>query len=130
MNARRILAISRRIASQFRRDHRTMALLFVVPLVVTALLGWVIRDQERGDVRLGIVASQLVAERVGGALDAAPGIDYLVQADSADAARALIRDGQVDIVLVFRGLLMTPAAATGRRRHTRYPRHDRHHPGR
>lgn len=101
MNARRILAISRRIASQFRRDHRTMALLFVVPLVVTALLGWVIRDQERGDVRLGIVASQVVADRVGAALDAAPGIDYLFQADSAEAARALIRDGQVDIALVF-----------------------------
>lgn len=101
MNARRILAISRRIASQFRRDHRTMALLFVVPLVVTALLGWVIRDQEHGDVRLGIVASQLVAERVGAALDAAPGIEYLFQADSADAARALIRDGQIDLVLVF-----------------------------
>jgi ABC-2 type transport system permease protein len=101
VNARRILAISRRIASQFRRDHRTMALLFVVPLVVTALLGWVIRDQERGDVRLGIVASQLVAERVGAALDATPGIDYLFQADSAEAARALIRDGQVDIALVF-----------------------------
>jgi len=101
VNARRILAISRRIASQFRRDHRTMALLFVVPLVVTALLGWVIRDQEHGDVRLGIVASQLVAERVGAALDAAPGIEYLFQADSADAARALIRDGQIDLVLVF-----------------------------
>lgn len=112
MNARRILAISRRIASQFRRDHRTVALLFVVPLVVTALLGWVIRDQERGDVRLGIVASQLVAERVGGALDAAPGIDYLVQADSADAARALIRDGQVDIVLVFPADFLPGAGGT------------------
>ena len=101
MNARRILAISRRIASQFRRDHRTMALLFVVPLVVTALLGWVIRDQEHGDVRLGIVASPLIAQRIGTALDAAPGIDYLLRADSADAARALIRDGRVDMVLVF-----------------------------
>lgn len=101
MNARRVLAISRRITSQFRRDHRTMALLFVVPLVVTALLGWVIRDQERGDVRLGIVASPLVAERVGAALDATPGIDYRLRADSADAARALIRDGQVDVALVF-----------------------------
>lgn len=112
MNARRILAISRRIASQFRRDHRTVALLFVVPLVVTALLGWVIRDQERDDVRLGIVASQLVAERVGGALDAAPGIDYLFQADSAEAARSLIRDGQVDIVLVFPADFLPGAGGT------------------
>jgi len=112
VNARRILAISRRIASQFRRDHRTVALLFVVPLVVTALLGWVIRDQERDDVRLGIVASQLVAERVGGALDAAPGIDYLFQADSAEAARSLIRDGQVDIVLVFPADFLPGAGGT------------------
>jgi ABC-2 type transport system permease protein len=112
VNARRILAISRRIASQFRRDHRTMALLFVVPLVVTALLGWVIRDQERGDVRLGIVASQMVAERVGTALDAAPGIDYLFRADSADAARALIRDGQVDMALVFPADFLPGAGGT------------------
>jgi ABC-2 type transport system permease protein len=101
VNARRILAISRRIASQFRRDHRTVALLFVVPLVVTALLGWVIRDQASGDVRLGIVASGPVAERVGAALDAAPGIDYRLRADSPEAARALVRDGQLDLVLVF-----------------------------
>ena len=45
MSLRRTLAISRRIAEQFRRDERTLALLFVAPIVILALLGWVIRDQ-------------------------------------------------------------------------------------
>ena len=45
MNLRRTLAISRRIANQFRRDERTLALVFVAPIVIIALLGWVIRDQ-------------------------------------------------------------------------------------
>jgi ABC-2 type transport system permease protein len=40
----RILAIARRIAQGFRRDERTLGLMFVVPLVVTALLGWVLND--------------------------------------------------------------------------------------
>ncbi len=37
MSPRRILAIARRIAQGFRRDERTLGLMFVVPLVVTAL---------------------------------------------------------------------------------------------
>ena len=45
MNAQRTLAISRRIADLFRRDRRTLALVFVAPIVIMSLLGWVIRDQ-------------------------------------------------------------------------------------
>ena len=44
MSPSRILAIARRIAQGFRRDERTLGLMFVVPLVVTALLGWVLND--------------------------------------------------------------------------------------
>ena len=46
MNLRRTAAIARRIAEFFRRDHRTLALVFVAPIVIMALLGWVIRDQK------------------------------------------------------------------------------------
>ncbi|MEZ0240946.1 MAG: hypothetical protein ACAH65_09130, partial [Chloroflexota bacterium] len=55
MSLRRILAVARRIAQGFRRDERTLALVFVVPLVVTALLGWVLRDQKDEVPRLVIV---------------------------------------------------------------------------
>ncbi len=55
MNLRRTLAISRRIASQFRRDERTLALMFVAPLVILGLLGWVIREQGTPETRLAVV---------------------------------------------------------------------------
>jgi ABC-2 type transport system permease protein len=43
MSGRRIGAITRRLLQQFRRDHRTLALLFVAPIVILALLGYMIR---------------------------------------------------------------------------------------
>jgi len=43
MSLRRTLAVSRRLLEQFRRDRRTLALLFVVPLVILALLGYLLR---------------------------------------------------------------------------------------
>ena len=55
MNLRRTLAISRRIVHQFRRDHRTLGLLFVAPIVILGLLGWVIRDQQVPTTRLAVV---------------------------------------------------------------------------
>jgi ABC-2 type transport system permease protein len=54
MSAQRVLAITRRLLQQFRRDHRTIALLFVAPLVILALLGYLLRGG--GDVpRMGVV---------------------------------------------------------------------------
>ncbi len=43
MSARRVLAIARRVLHGIRRDHRTVALLFVVPLVLLSLLGYLMR---------------------------------------------------------------------------------------
>ena len=55
MNARRTLAISRRIANFFRRDERTLALVFVAPIVIMGLLGWVIRDQSPPATRIAVI---------------------------------------------------------------------------
>ena len=55
MSLRRILAIARRIAQGFRRDERTLGLMFVVPLVVTALLGWVLSEQVDEVVDVAVV---------------------------------------------------------------------------
>ena len=46
MNPTRILALATRIVQQFRRDHRTLALLFVAPIVILSLLGYLLRSQE------------------------------------------------------------------------------------
>ena len=43
MSAHRVAAITRRLLQQFRHDRRTLALLFVAPLVILSLLGYLIR---------------------------------------------------------------------------------------
>jgi ABC-2 type transport system permease protein len=43
MSGHRIAALTGRILRQFRHDHRTLALLFVAPIVILALLGYLIR---------------------------------------------------------------------------------------
>ncbi|MEA2644448.1 MAG: hypothetical protein QOG08_1474, partial [Chloroflexota bacterium] len=43
MSGHRIGAITRRLLQQFRHDRRTLALLFVAPLVILGLLGYLIR---------------------------------------------------------------------------------------
>src|SRR6266487_221819 len=54
MSGRRVGAITKRILQQFRRDHRTLGLLFGAPLVILALLGYLLRGG--GDVpRMGVV---------------------------------------------------------------------------
>src|ERR1700694_1501289 len=54
MSGRRVGAISKRLLQQFRRDHRTLGLLFGAPLVILALLGYLLRGG--GDVpRMGVV---------------------------------------------------------------------------
>src|SRR2546421_1568742 len=54
MSLERVRAITQRILQQFRRDHRTLALLFGAPLVILALLGYLLRGG--GDVpQMGVV---------------------------------------------------------------------------
>jgi ABC-2 type transport system permease protein len=43
MSGHRVAAITRRLLQGFRRDRRTLALLFVAPLIILGLLGYLIR---------------------------------------------------------------------------------------
>ncbi len=43
MSRRRVAAITKRLLQQFRHDRRTLALLFVAPIVILGLLGYLIR---------------------------------------------------------------------------------------
>jgi ABC-2 type transport system permease protein len=43
MSGHRVAAITKRLLQQFRRDRRTLALLFVAPIVILGLLGYLIR---------------------------------------------------------------------------------------
>lgn len=120
MSGARILAVARRIARGFRRDERTLGLIFVVPIVVTALLGWVIRDQK--DATVGVVVvneagqpGQRIVDALTSATTGAPdGIEVVSWTTSVDAARASLREGNVDIAIVLPASLLTDVAA-GRR---------------
>jgi ABC-2 type transport system permease protein len=112
MNPRRVAALTRRIVAQFRRDPRTLALLFVVPIAITALLGWVLRDQQQPATRAVIVNMDAAAGvRVANALATAArgtgsgagggrAIEIVEGPQDESAARALLSDNRADLAVV------------------------------
>jgi ABC-2 type transport system permease protein len=115
-----MLAVARRVAEGFRRDERTLGLMFVVPLIVTSLLGWVIRDQKEVTVDLVVVnEAGLVGDRIVSALDVAAGdpangIRIVSTVFSQDEAAQLIRDGSGEIAIVIPEDLL-PTVLAGQR---------------
>ena len=106
MSARRVLAVARRIAEGFRRDHRSLALLIVAPLLVTALLGWVLRGSVAGSIDLVVVGAPAALVDALEAAAADPDLDVEVRiatSDDASAARQSIRDGDADVALIVSG---------------------------
>jgi ABC-2 type transport system permease protein len=116
----RILAIARRIAQGFRRDERTLGLMFVVPLAVTALLGWVLQDTKDTVVDIVVVnEAGAIGDRIVAALtDAAskPDSDIALAATvgTEDEAVAKIRDGTGDIAIVIPSDLLATVQAGNR----------------
>ncbi len=113
---RRVLALARRIMRQFQHDRRALALLFVVPLVVLALLGYLLRGQQEAP-RLAVVD----LDRVPGSLVPAAvqrireerQFQLTAVATEGEADRRL-RQGKVTAYLVFpQGF--TAGARAGRR---------------
>ncbi len=105
MNVRRAFAISRRIVSQFRRDHRTLALMFVAPIVVLGLLGWVIRDQTPDPTRFAVIVNDRGLQQLGIIVRATAqnaGLDQVEVADE-DAARRALREDRLDVAVVIAG---------------------------
>ncbi len=45
MNPRVTMAVTRRVLTQLRRDHRTLAMLLVLPCLIMTLLWWMFADQ-------------------------------------------------------------------------------------
>ncbi len=120
MSPSRILAIARRIAQGFRRDERTLGLMFVVPLVVTALLGWVLRDTKDTTVAVVMVnedgaAGQRIVEALTLATINAPeGVEVVATADSREAAKSAIRAHNGDIAIVIPATLVADVQAGNR----------------
>jgi ABC-2 type transport system permease protein len=106
VSPRRVAAVARRIAEGFRRDHRSLALLIVAPLVVTALLGWVLRGSAAGSVSLVVAGGPPAfadAIRTAGE-EADLDVDLTVDEVSDEtAAREAVRTGDADIALILTG---------------------------
>ncbi|HSL97632.1 MAG TPA: ABC transporter permease [Candidatus Deferrimicrobiaceae bacterium] len=119
MSARRIAAVARRIAQGFRRDERTLGLVFVVPIVIIALLGWVLSEQKGDTARVavvneaGLIGDRIVAALEGAAADADEPLTVETAAD-ADAARAAIRAAEIDLAIVIPEGLEADIAAGNR----------------
>ena len=106
MNPLRVAAVFRRIVTQFRRDPRSLALLFAAPIAIIALLGWVLSSQQTLTAQLAVVnesagpAGQTIVARLESVLQGQPGIalDQSVADDST--AREMLKDKKLDLVVV------------------------------
>jgi ABC-2 type transport system permease protein len=109
MSPAHVRALATRIVQQLRRDHRTLALLFVAPIIILALLGYLLRSQESGTLVVGISnqdqpVAPLNVSVAGRLIDSLRRNDRLTVRDlsgDTDAVRAAVRDGTVDAALVF-----------------------------
>jgi ABC-2 type transport system permease protein len=117
VSIRRILAIARRIAQGFRRDERTLGLMFVVPVVVMALLGWVMRGSSDAVVDVVIVnqagaPGQRIVDALTAATQGAPeGVQLVSSTESRDVADAAVRDGTADLAIVIPSTLVADVVA-------------------
>jgi ABC-2 type transport system permease protein len=109
MSPAHVRALATRIVQQLRRDHRTLALLFVAPIIILALLGYLLRSQESGTLVVGISnqdqpVAPLNVSVAGRLIDSLRRNDRLTVRDlsgDTDAVRAAVRAGSVDAALVF-----------------------------
>lgn len=107
MRPRRALAVCRRLLEELRRDHRSLALLFVVPIVMTGLLAFIVREQKAPEPRVAVVAvDQQVGPMLASAIsDAATdaGVEVVDLGSDADegVARQAIRDERIDVAVVI-----------------------------
>jgi ABC-2 type transport system permease protein len=107
MSLSRTLAITARLLAQFRHDHRTLAILFVTPIVVLGLFAALL-GTDAPDPRVGVVleAGEGLATNIAEALDDSDAIDA-VRLTDADDPDELLRDGTLDAYVVL------PAITTG-----------------
>ena len=112
---RRTFAVSLRIVRQFLRDRRSMALLFLAPLLVMTILNLVVNSTSTS-VTLGIVPppgppGAALVEQISTQAQAQSGLAIKVVA--ADAVDTTLKDGDADGVLIFPSDFFTTLATGG-----------------
>jgi ABC-2 type transport system permease protein len=100
MSGKRVAAITKRLLQQFRRDRRTLALLFVGPIVILGLLGYLMRGSSSAPA-VGIANEDQgpLGATVAAALARSTGISTTtIQASDGDAK---LKDGSLVAYIVF-----------------------------
>jgi ABC-2 type transport system permease protein len=100
MSAHRVQAITKRLLQQFRRDRRTLALLFVAPIVILGLLGYLMRGSTSAPA-VGIANEDQgpVSTAVVSALNGSSLIrTTAIQASDGDSK---LKDGSLSAYIVF-----------------------------
>jgi ABC-2 type transport system permease protein len=107
MNRLRLFAVVQRIVAQLRRDPRTLALLFIAPLAIIGLLGWVLSSSGATSVRIAVVdetgnpIGAGVASRIGDALRSNPQIVLSTDVHDSATARQMLIDKRLDLVVAI-----------------------------
>ena len=107
MRPRRAFAVCRRLLDELRRDHRSLGLLFIAPIVITGLLAFILREQEAPAPRVAVVAvDQQLGPTLASAIsdattDAELAIVDLGTGAADDDARQAIRDHRVEVAVVI-----------------------------
>jgi ABC-2 type transport system permease protein len=102
MSGHRIAAITSRLLHQFRRDRRTLALLFVAPLIILSLLGYMIRGSSTA-LNVGIANDDQgpLGAAIASALKSSTKITAVdINAASGDSK---LKDGSLVAYFVFPG---------------------------
>jgi ABC-2 type transport system permease protein len=102
MSGRRLFAFFRRVAQEIRRDHRSVALLFVVPIVMTGLVTFIVREGQSPAVDAVVVNDAGArGEAVTKALDTAlaESDGHATPVTDEAAARAAIEDKSASIAI-------------------------------
>ncbi|MBC2020084.1 ABC transporter permease [Listeria booriae] len=100
----RVMAIVKRIANQFRRDKRTLALMFIAPLILITLINYLF-DGDAVDPKVGVqgVSSEMVAQLKDTDIkvkqyDAVSNVKNRIKSDDLDA---FIKQDGADVQLTF-----------------------------
>ena len=116
MSARRLRALVRRVTSEIRRDHPSLALLFVAPILITGLVTFILRAGETPTptVAIAVEAGGPIASAVADALTTALEADGITvsTADDGSAARAAVEAEEVTVALVLPADLASGGAMT------------------
>lgn len=102
MSGYRLFAFFRRVAQEIRRDHRSVALLFVVPIVMTGLVTFIVREGETP-----IVDAAVLNDAGAAGIGATSALDDALAEDGGSAevfpdeasAREALEDETVSLVI-------------------------------